>query len=202
MPENQRWNDRYKEGHFPWDMGGPAPSLVALSEAGNLPLEKGSRILIPGCGRGHDVLYLASLGFEAVGLDFAPLALEFGRTEATKRGLDQAHFVEGNFFDPPQSLRNSFDGLYELTCYCAIEPSKRDLFAKSSALVLKENGILISLLFPIEDRPGGPPYGVQIEDFRKRHEAHGFHLEKSWEPMGAHPARSGRVQWVQLRKGK
>ncbi len=200
MPENQSWNERYLEGHFPWDMGGPAPSLVALAEEGQIPFAEGSRILVPGCGRGHDVLFLASQGFEAVGLDFAPKALEFGREEAAKRGLERARFVEGDFFDPPEDLLGSFDGLYELTCYCAIEPRERDRFARSSAAVIKKGGVLLSLLFPVEDREGGPPYAVSVEDLRKRHEAQGFTLEKTWEPKGAHPARAGRVHWVQLHR--
>ena len=202
MPENQSWNKRYLEGHFPWDMGGPAPSLVALAEAGGLPFVEGGRILVPGCGRGHDVLFLASQGFEVVGLDFAPKALEFGRAEAAKQGLDGARFVEGDFFDPPGDLLESFDGLYELTCFCAIEPKERDRFARSSARVLKEGGVLLSLLFPIEEREGGPPYGVSVEDLCQRHQAQGFTLEKVWDPTGVHAARAGRVQWVQLQKGK
>ncbi len=198
MPENQSWNQRYLEGNFPWDLGGPAPSLVALAENGKLPFVPGGRILVPGCGRGHDVLYLASLGYDALGLDFAPKALEFGRSEAASRGLETARFVQGDFFNPPEELLGAFDGLYELTCYCAIEPSERDRFAKSSAAILKEGGLLLSLLFPLEEREGGPPYGVSVQDLQQRHEAEGFTRVRDWEPQSPHPAREGRVRWVLL----
>ncbi len=200
MPENNKWNERYLEGHFPWDLGGAAPSLVHLAEAGELPFPEGGRVLVPGCGRGHDVLFLASLGYEAIGLDLAPKALEFGRSEAKNRGLPQARFVEGDFFDPPEELLGSCDGLYELTCFCAIEPGERDRFAQSSARVLKEGGLLLSLLFPIEEREGGPPYAVEVPDLVRRHEAQGFSLLRDWEPEGAHPARAGRLRWVLLRR--
>ena len=69
------WNRRYIEGDTPWDKGDAHPALgVALAQSA-----LSGRVLVPGCGTGHDVRALAGQGLEVTGLDIAPLALEKAR---------------------------------------------------------------------------------------------------------------------------
>ena len=69
------WSDLWDQGDFlPWDRGMPNPALSdTLTDQrdllGTCFVEDGfgkrrKRALVPGCGKGYDVLLLASLGYE------------------------------------------------------------------------------------------------------------------------------------------
>ena len=70
------WEERYQEGDVQWDKGEPSPGLVDwLEERGDQPRGK---VIVPGCGFGHDVRAWAKAGFDAVGYDVAPAAVKGG----------------------------------------------------------------------------------------------------------------------------
>ena len=66
------WDQRYQENDTPWDRGEPAPPLVEYLEDNRLR----GRVLVPGCGPGHDARFLASHGCDVLGVDIAQLALQ------------------------------------------------------------------------------------------------------------------------------
>jgi SAM-dependent methyltransferase len=77
----------WKEKWTPWDRNGPSLALGdVLTEREDLvPPSRGvdadgavrvKTALVPGCGRGHDALLLASFGYRVVGLDYAESAIE------------------------------------------------------------------------------------------------------------------------------
>ena len=85
------WNDLYAKSFTPWDKGFPNPALVETIErkdlfgdgtkvlnAKNVYLRR-KKALVPGCGRGYDVLLLAAFGYDAYGLESSELALEDAR---------------------------------------------------------------------------------------------------------------------------
>lgn len=81
----QQWDALWKDNFLPWDKGAPNPALVdLLSERQDLlppPLqERRKKALVPGCGKGYDVLLLAAHGYDAYGLEISGTAL----TEARK----------------------------------------------------------------------------------------------------------------------
>ncbi|MEZ4469768.1 MAG: methyltransferase domain-containing protein [bacterium] len=65
-------DERYQRGDTPWDLGGPSPVVQRLARD---LLTPGMRVLVPGCGRGHDVEALARAGLQVTGLDLSPTAL-------------------------------------------------------------------------------------------------------------------------------
>jgi len=54
------WESMYDEGSPPWDQGAAASPLIRAVEA--LALPEGSRAFVPGCGFGHEALFLAGRG--------------------------------------------------------------------------------------------------------------------------------------------
>ena len=68
------WDQHYQDKHTPWDKGAPAPPLLEWIAAN--PDALNGRILVPGCGGGHDVRALAATGIEDVlGFDISPAAI-------------------------------------------------------------------------------------------------------------------------------
>ena len=73
------WDQRYREGSDRWELGAPAPPLqLFLTQHAQAPQPPG-RVLVPGCGRGHEAALLAGLGFAVVGLDFSAEAVREAR---------------------------------------------------------------------------------------------------------------------------
>ncbi|KAG5986356.1 hypothetical protein E4U43_005550, partial [Claviceps pusilla] len=125
----ETWSALYKENFHPWDRQGPSLALADLlaqrpdlvppaqdhDHRGNLLRDAAGRVsrrtaLVPGCGRGHDVLLLSSFGYDVVGLDCSPEAVrmaEENRRDADEKGLygaadglekGEVSWVVGDFF--------------------------------------------------------------------------------------------------------
>src|SRR4051812_28345531 len=127
------WEAQYQKSETPWDKGGPSPGLLDFLASTQIR----GRVLVPGCGAGHDVRALASHGAEPVGLDIAPSAIT--AAEAIPRtGKEQ--YVCGNLFALPAELRGAFDWVWEHTCFCAIDPTLREAYAERVHGALKPDG--------------------------------------------------------------
>jgi SAM-dependent methyltransferase len=147
------WNRRYEQEDTPWDQGGAHPVLRALLTRAALS----GRVLVPGCGTGHDVRELAQRGLEVTGLDIAPLAVQRARDHAPVAGET---YVVGDLFDLPAAMRGTFDGVFEHTCFCAIDPAQRAAYVRAVAGALKPGGRLLAVFFTDPDHDGeGPPFG-------------------------------------------
>src|SRR5580692_5733708 len=117
------WEARYQSGDIPWEKGEASPGLVDFL-ATHPQLPRG-RVLVPGCGTGHDVRAWAKAGFSVTGCDLAPSAILLGRERTAAAGLT-AEFIQGDFLrDPPPHL---FDWVFEHTLYCAIDPHDRPAY--------------------------------------------------------------------------
>jgi methylase of polypeptide subunit release factors len=74
------WNDRDASGEpLPWDTGRPDSMLVEMIASRAIA---SGRTLEVGCGTGTNAIYLAQHGFEVVGVDISPLAVESARAKA------------------------------------------------------------------------------------------------------------------------
>lgn len=81
-PSLSRFDDAYAQGSPPWVIGEPQPAIVDLERLGAI---RGA-VLDIGCGAGEHTILLASLGYDVVGVDFAPHAVQLARRNAEARG--------------------------------------------------------------------------------------------------------------------
>lgn len=149
------WSDRYASGGDGWELGIPAPPLVRLLGQDR---PSGTRAAVPGCGRGHDVALLASRGFETWGFDFSPAAIAAGKP------VHGAHYLERDIFAIGKEFAGRFDLVWEYTCYCAIDPVRREEYAKVLHDILVPGGTLAALFYPVKEVEGGPPFRVRREE--------------------------------------
>lgn len=149
----QLWDDHYAEGPLPWDTGVPDPTLV--ESLGHLPR---GRALEIGCGTGTNAVYLASQGYEVVGVDFAPRAVARARARAAGAGLPVAfHEVDIQRDALPGG---GFDLVFDRGCLHVFDtPDERARFAEQVASALAPGGQWLSLAGSTEGpvRDGGPP---------------------------------------------
>ena len=177
------WDQAYQENFTPWDKGQPSPPLVAF--LGRYELR--GRVLVPGCGVGHDVAFLVSRGVDAHGLDIAPTAIE--RAKARYPELAE-RFVLGDLFE----FQDAFDAVVEHTCLCALPPEWREKYREAVASLLKPGGRLIGVFFinpEMDEGESGPPFGISVAELKVLM-APRFELIESYVPEAAYPGREGR----------
>ena len=158
MEENY-WDDRYRDQKIGWDIGYPSTPLVEYID--QLP-SKDLKILIPGCGHAYEGQYLHEQGFTDVTLsDLAPLAKE----NFLQRVPDfpTSRFLIGDFF----SLEEKYDLILEQTFFCALPPTMRLDYLKKMKDLLKPEGKLAGLLFDFPLTEQGPPFGGDLEVYRR-----------------------------------
>ena len=186
------WEDVYARGGDGWELGAPAPSLVEFVES--TPPPRG-RVAVPGCGRGHDARYLATRGYAVTGFDWAPAALSAARRLARGEGVDVA-FESRDMFTLGRDLPNAFDGVWDYTCFCAIDPARRAEYVRSLVGTLRLGGWLLANFFPLRALTPGPPFVVSAAEVR-RLLAPSFWIERAGPPLRSPRGRQSR-EWMVL----
>lgn len=168
-PDRQFWQQRFESGQTPWDRGGPHPQLQAWRDAGLMPA--GSHVLVPGCGRGHELTVLARAGLTVTGLDYAPAAVEQARErlQAEAPGLNATVQQADVLNWQPQA---PVDLVYEQTCLCALHPDHWRAYADQLQRWIRPGGRLLALFMQArrdsveQGRIEGPPYHCDIHAMR------------------------------------
>ena len=189
------WEDLYARRGDGWELGGPAPPLADV--LGSTPPPRG-RVLVPGCGRGHDARLLARHGFDVVAVDFSPAALRDARALARREGV-RVEFLERDLFTLDRDFVNAFDGVWEYTCFCAIDPRRRGEYVRTLARVLRPGGWLLGCFFPLRALTAGPPFQVTRADVRRCF-VPPFRIERAEPPLRSPRGRQGREWLVLARK--
>ncbi|KAK4982486.1 hypothetical protein LTR66_009243 [Elasticomyces elasticus] len=191
-----RWDELWQRNETPWDQGRPSPALVDLlsgherrdllgGDSATTTATDGKRrrkkALVPGCGKGYDVLLFARYGYESYGIESSPTAVKACEelrggegggyaVEDQEGGRGEVKFLEGDFFrdgwfegvDGAGGKAPVFDVVYDYTFLSALPPSLRPAWALRMSQLLAENGTLICLEFPTYKPPltGGPPWAL------------------------------------------
>lgn len=135
----QGWAKLWEDGSFlPWDRGRPSPALIDTLEnhqglIGRAVLDgRRKKALVPGCGRGVDVLLLESFGYDAIGLEVSEDAVKAAKEYAKDSGSEypakdkgagkgSSKFVHGDFYkddflrDAGLKEGERFDLIYDYT---------------------------------------------------------------------------------------
>jgi methyl halide transferase len=154
------WQARYEQGKTGWDRGRPNSILdYWLASKKLLP----GRVLIPGCGRGHEVIRLAEEGFDVTALDFAPAAIRHLNQVLARRGLI-ANVIQADVLE--YESEKSFDVIYEQTCLCALSPAHWLRYESKLHQWLKPNGQLLAL-FMQSGKRNEPPYSCELVEMQQ-----------------------------------
>ncbi|SOZ15120.1 putative Thiopurine S-methyltransferase [Cupriavidus taiwanensis] len=143
------WDERFKEGFTPWDLGG-VPEEFRRFIDGRAPCPT----LVPGCGNGWEAAWLFERGWPVTAIDFSPQAVASAR-----RALGPAGAVvqQGDFFAfTPQP---ACELIYERAFLCALPPALRAAYGARVAGLLPPGGLLAGYFYLGENR-GGPPFAM------------------------------------------
>lgn len=179
------WSQAYVDNHNqpPWDLSGPSPILKHIIP--QLKIPKG-RILVAGCGRGHDAFDLSQRGHVVTAVDFSEEAIaEAKRLYPEGPNLK---FIQADIFNMPEKYFGYFDLVFEHTLYCAIDPAKRNDLVKVYKTMLADGGHLLGIFFTI-DNYEKPPFGGTEWEYRERMKKYfQFLYWTKWKAESARPA--------------
>ncbi|KAI5795162.1 S-adenosyl-L-methionine-dependent methyltransferase [Geopyxis carbonaria] len=216
----EKWAELWTQNFLPWDKGCASPSLedllaqkkqeLGLACASSSKARK--RVLVPGCGKGYDVLLFASYGLDAVGVEISPPAVVQARAwvDSQLEKLDTINygsvtFIEGDFYKDTwvQSLSlesaGTFDYIYDYTFLCAMPLDMRPAWASRMAHLLRPgSGYLICLEFPLYKplETGGPPWGLTSDTYVQLL-GENFEREMHFQPERWHDIGKG-TDWMSV----
>ena len=154
----QFWEDIYLEDDAGWDLGGITPVFDSIADG----LNQG-KVCIVGCGRGYDAAMFAQKGFDVTAVDFASSATTALEIISEEKNVN-VQILQTDMFCLTPKYDNVFDYVIEQTCFCAINPNRRQEYERLVYKILKPGGKLIGLWFPLDKtlKDGGPPWGLSL----------------------------------------
>ena len=142
MTVEDRFNEQYREGSAPWDIGKPDFNLIQAVTA--TPIAPCKTLEI-GCGTGDNTIWLSQQGFLVVGVDASEIAIEKAR-EKTANADVTCKYAVLNF------LKSRVEGApfgfaFDRGCFHTLDSTReRQTFAKQVNRHLSENGLWLSLM--------------------------------------------------------
>ena len=149
------WNESYASGQLPWDTGQPEPMLVEFVTSGRV---KPGPTLEIGAGTGTNAIWMAERGFDVLGVDISPVAVEKAHAKMGESALS-CRFTARDFLGAPPP-DGPFQFVFDRGCFHMFdEPGERQRFAAQVAAALAPNGLWLSLIGSTEGPPRevGPP---------------------------------------------
>ncbi len=149
------WNESYASGQLPWDTGQPEPLLVEFVTSG--AVTPGPTLEI-GAGTGTNAIWLAERGFDVLGVDVSPVAVERAHAKMDGRAL-RCRFAAWDFLAAPLP-DGPFQFVFDRGCFHVFdEPGERQRFAAQVAAALAPGGLWLSMIGSTEGPPRevGPP---------------------------------------------
>ena len=189
------WEQRYEKGEIGWDLGAETPVFTAISEK-----LKPGKVCILGCGNGYDAISFSKKGFSVTAVDFARTPINNLQIAARSLSLS-IETIKKDIFDLIPDYSSQFDYIIEQTCFCAIDPRKRQQYGNLVHDLLKVGGKLIGLWMPLDKDiiDGGPPFGVKENEIKKLFSTKWKIIEDCF-PIQSIEARKGREKLIVFEK--
>ncbi|OBF88307.1 SAM-dependent methyltransferase [Mycobacterium sp. 852002-51152_SCH6134967] len=147
-PTLSLFDDAYKSGTAPWVIGEPQPAIVGLERAG---LIRGA-VLDVGCGAGEHTILLAGLGYDVLGVDYAPSAVEHARRNAEAKGVD-ARFEVADAMDLGEA---AYDTIVDSALFHIFDDTDRARYVRSLHAACRPGGLVHVLALSDRGRGFGP----------------------------------------------
>ena len=189
------WERHYRTNDLGWDLGEVAPPFVRLWEEKKI---SPCKAIIPGCGLGHEAIFLAERGFQITAVDYT-----FGAVSHLKKVLNKKNIsgevLRQDFFKLDAKYNDSFDLMLENTFFCAINPTMRQKYVLTAGRILKSGALLVGLFYET-DKKGGPPFNTRRSHLEEYFSAR-FAIEVLSKTPHSAAQRQGK-EWLAIFKKK
>ncbi|HEY0706089.1 MAG TPA: thiopurine S-methyltransferase [Polyangia bacterium] len=170
--EHDFWAERYSNNQIGFHLPGPNPHLVAHAATW---LKAPSRVLVPLCGKSHDLHWLREQGHDVVGVEFVEAAAiaffeEHGLEPAVSRigphpslRAPGISIILDDFFALTPASAGRFPAIYDRAALIAIEPAKRPAYLKRLRELGTDDVSLLLVGFD-HDLGTGPPFSLSAAE--------------------------------------
>lgn len=128
---------------IPWNIESPPAILRAIVETNAVTP---CRAIEFGCGTGNYVIYLASRGFDAAGVDLSSAAIEIARRSASEKGV-ACRFIVADVLGDLEEIREPFEFAYDWELLHHIFPPDREKYVANVSRLLVSAGRYLSVCF-------------------------------------------------------
>ena len=177
----------YRFGFTPWER---YPTAAAASIAALLDREEAERsrplgrALDLGCGRGQYTPELARRGWEAVGIDYVPAAVEAAK--AKSQGMDRLNYVVGDVTRLPSARLGTFDFFLDIGCFQGLDAGQRLSQGEGVSALSNPGATVLMLSF-------GPSRWRWLVEGASQQEVQAAFT--GWEMLAAEPADTAGLGW-------
>jgi thiopurine S-methyltransferase len=173
----ENWLARWREGRTNFHQESPSPMLVEFWDAIDAP--KGARVFVPLAGKTVDMPWLAERGHRVFGVELVALAVEqFFVEQGLAREVTQTpigalstsgpiELLCADVFALQASDLAECDAVSDRAALIALPPPLRERYVREVYTKLPSGcrGLLVTLEFPQEQKPG-PPFSVPESEVR------------------------------------
>lgn len=177
------WLKRWQEGATGFHMTRVTPLLSKHWPSLNLPA--GARVLVPLCGKSLDMVWLAAQGYQVLGVELAPIAVQQFFSEQGLRPIEhdspsgrhyvagQIEIICGDIFDLDAATLASCSASYDRGALVALPESMRADYVEHiyGNLAADYRGMLLTLEYD-QSAMAGPPFSVPEPELRALFDAH------------------------------
>ena len=170
------WHQRWENNQIGFHE--PEPNALLVQYWPTLNISPGSRVLVPLCGKSHDVTWLANQGYHVVGVELNKLAVEayfesIGKTPSITKHSEFSHYhcdhidiFQGDFFATNPSLLGTIDAVYDRAAIVALPPEMRVRYAQHLNSVTNHAKQLVISYEYDQSVMQGPPFSVTEPELR------------------------------------
>ncbi len=165
------WHQRWQENRIGFHQA--APTSWLLKHWPTLGIAKGARVFVPLCGKSLDMVWLAAQGFDVLGVELSPLAVQqfFAehalqpQIETTRYGVHHRagniEIILGDAFGLDAELLGGCSAVFDRAALVALPPPMRRRYAHELYAKLPHGcrGLLVALDYP-QAEFAGPPHAV------------------------------------------
>ena len=171
------WHQRWADNQIGFHQDAPTPRL--LKHWPGLGIAAGAQVFVPLAGKSLDMAGLASQGHRVLGVELSQLAVEqffaenslqpdihetkYGR-HYTANGIE---LICGDAFALDADALRDCAAVFDRAALIALPPELRERYASElyASLPTGSRGLLVTLEYPQEERPG-PPFSVTEDEVR------------------------------------
>lgn len=179
------WHQRWSENQIGFHQATPTPLL--LKHWPSLGIAAGAQVFVPLAGKSLDMAWLASQGHRVLGVELSRVAVEqFFSDNGLTPELQETRYgthcraggielIVGDAFGLDAELLRDCSAVFDRAALIALPPELRARYASElyARLPAHCRGLLVTLEYPQDERPG-PPFNVATD------EVHALY-DRDWE---------------------
>jgi thiopurine S-methyltransferase len=173
--EHEFWQAKWRANEIGFHQAQVHPLLVA--QWPRLGIARDARVLVPLCGKSHDLAWLRDSGPEVVGLELSEIAVaayfaERSLTPTSSRtgpytvyATDRLTLFCGDVFAATPAWCGRFDAIYDRAALIALAPTQRTAYLATLRGLCGPGarGLLITVEYP-EGLIAAPPFSIATDE--------------------------------------